>query len=205
MNRLVRGALAVLAITMASSKLAHPQALVPSNAPLRPGDRLLVKVWVDTVFADSARIDQSGNVILPRFGSISLVGVSADAVADSVRRAYNHLIRSTAIEVTPLRRITVVGEVKKPGTYYLETLATLRDAMAMAGGVTDIGSTGHIVVIRDSTRIAFDRWEGRNDPAMVVQSGDVLYVDREPWLKRNVFSIISGLGLLLSLIYTVRR
>jgi polysaccharide export outer membrane protein len=173
---------------------------------LRAGDRLLIKVWVDTVFADSVRIDGAGVAILPRVGAISVAGVRSDAIADSVRRVYARFIRTAAVEVTPLRRITVLGEVKRPATYYVETASTLRDAVAIAGGISDIGATGHAIVYREpGDRIRFEQWEQRRDSAAVVHSGDVVWIDREPWLKRNIFSLVSGLGLVLSLLYTARR
>lgn len=202
MHRLVRGALFVLFLTAAQRSAAQQQSSDPANAPLRPGDRLLVKVWLDTTFADTVRIDETGAAILPRLGPLPLTGLSSSVVADSVRRAYTRVIRTPAIEVTPLRRVTVLGEVNKPATYYMETRATLREAVALAGGVTPIGSLGHIVVIRDSTRIVFEKWEQRGEAAAVLRSGDIVWLDREPWIKLNIFSVISGMGVLVSVLYT---
>src|SRR5207344_1781553 len=99
--------------------------------------------------------------------------------------AYTRVTRTPSIEVTPLRRVTVIGEVKKPATYFVETMATLREAVALAGGLTEIGSLGRVTVIRDSARLAFDKWEQRRDSEVIMRSGDVVWVDREPWLKRN--------------------
>jgi protein involved in polysaccharide export with SLBB domain len=205
MNRLVRGALSVLAAAMALSSAAHPQASDPPNAPLRPGDRLLVKIWLDTTFADTVRIDETGAAMLPRLGPLHITDLMARLVADSVRRAYTRVTRTPAIEVTPLRRVTVLGEVKRPATYYMETQTTLRDAVALAGGVTDIGALSRVTVIRNATRLVVKKWEERDDAMTIIHSGDVLWVDREPWLKRNIFSVISGLGVLFSVIYTAVR
>jgi hypothetical protein len=84
-------------------------------------------------------------------------------------------------------------------------MVTVREAVALAGGVTDIGLQGHVTVIRDSARLVFDKWEQRRDKDVIIRSGDVVWVDREPWLKRNIFSVISGLGVLFSVIYTATR
>ena len=134
-----------------------------------------------------------------------ITDLSSNAIADSVRRAYTRVTRTPSIEVTPLRRVTVIGEVKKPATYFVETMATLREAVALAGGVTDIGTLGHITIVRDSTRLVIDKWEQRRDAQTIIRSGDVVWVDREPWLKRNIFSVISGLGVLFSVLYTATR
>ena len=99
----------------------------------------------------------------------------------------------------------MIGEVKKPATYFVETMATLREAVALAGGVTEIGSLGHVTVVRDSARLVIEKWEQRRDAQTIIRSGDVVWVDREPWLKRNVFSVISGLGVLFSVLYSATR
>jgi protein involved in polysaccharide export with SLBB domain len=205
MNRLMRGALLAFAVSMALTSAAHPQASDPSNAPLRPGDRLLVKIWLDTALADTVRIDETGTAMLPRLGQMRITDLLSSLVADSVRRAYTRVTRTPYIEVTPLRRITILGEVKRPATYYMETMSTMRDAVALAGGVTDIGTISRITVIRDSSRLVVDKWEQRGDSSVIVRSGDVVWVEREPWLKRNLFSVISGLGVLFSVLYTATR
>jgi protein involved in polysaccharide export with SLBB domain len=106
MNRSMSGALLAFAVSMALTSAAHPQASDPSNAPLRPGDRLLVKIWLDTAFADTVRIDETGAAMLPRLGPMHITDLSSNAVADSVRRAYTRVTRTPSIEVTPLRRVT---------------------------------------------------------------------------------------------------
>ena len=205
MNRFMRGSLLAFAVLMALTSAAHPQVSDPSNAPLRPGDRLLVKIWLDTAFADTVRIDETGAAMLPRLGPMRITDLMSNAIADSVRSAYTRVTRTPSIEVTPLRRVTVIGEVRRPATYFMETLATLREAVALAGGVTEIGSLARVTVVRDSRRIVVDKWEERRDDPTIVRSGDVVWVDRESWLKRNLFSVISGLGVLFSVLYTATR
>src|SRR3954470_12169419 len=126
MNRFMKGVLLAIATTVAMTSAAHPQASDPSTAPLRAGDRLLIKIWLDTTFADTVRIDETGAAMLPRLGPMRITDLSSNAIADSVRRAYTRVTRTPAIEVTPLRRITLLGEVRRPATYYMETSTTLR-------------------------------------------------------------------------------
>jgi polysaccharide export outer membrane protein len=194
-----------VAALAALSQAAYAQASDPVAAPLRVGDRVLIKLWVDTTFSDTVRIDETGNLVLPRLGSLCVRDVSSLALADSVRRAYTQVIRADAVEVVPLRRITVLGEVRKPGTYFVEPRSTVRDAIAAAGGMTDISSDGRVTVLRDSSRLVFKNWQRRADAAVVVRSGDVMWVDRESWMKRNLFSVISGVGVLFTMGYTLLR
>jgi len=205
MHRLVTHALCSVAACLALSRAAYSQASDPAAAPLRVGDRVLIKLWVDTTFADTVRIDETGNLVLPRLGSLCVRDIPTLALADSVRRAYTQVIRADAVEVIPLRRVTVLGEVRKPGTYFIEPRSTVRDAIAAAGGMTDISAEGRVVVLRGDSRLVFNKWQRRADADVVVRSGDVMWVDRESWMKRNLFSVISGIGVLFTIGYSLLR
>lgn len=175
------------------------------DAPLAAGDRVLIKVWTDSVFADTARVSADGIVILPRLGPLSIAGVRATMVSDSIRRAYARLITPAAVEITPLIRTTVIGDVRRPAPYFLEPGATLRDAVASAGGITEIGRTGRVVLVRDSRRTRVSDWQSRTDDGTQLQSGDVVLVERESWFKRNVFTVVSGVGVVISLVLSLTR
>lgn len=205
MYLILRGVLIAAAVVALCSTAAAGQAPVVNDAPLLFGDRVVVKIWLDTTFADTVRVDQTGSLTLPRVGPLSVANLPASQVADSVRSAYARVTRTLAIEVTPLRRVTVGGEVRDPGVYYLETHATVREAVSHAGGITDIGSTGSLRLMRGGATQEVMGWEARSDDEMIVRSSDVVWLNREPWVKRNVLGIVSGVGLLLSVILSVTR
>ncbi|HEY5219662.1 MAG TPA: polysaccharide biosynthesis/export family protein [Gemmatimonadaceae bacterium] len=177
----------------------------PASLPLRPGDRAVIRIWADSSLMDTLRVDDNGSIMLPRIGPMSIAGVPAPAIGDSIRKAYAALLRPVSIEVTPLRRVSVVGEVHKPGVLYLETNTTVRDAVAQAGGVDDIGRENPIILMRDGVEVRLDNWMRRNDATSLVHSGDVVIVQRDSWVKRNAFSIVSGIGLVVSLLITATR
>ncbi len=195
--------LTVIALTAALARTTHAQNGDPAATPLRPGDRLVVKLWTDTSLADTLQIDQQVRVILPQLGALPLAGVPASNIADSVRSAYSRIFRPVAVDITPLRRVTVVGEVLKPNVYYLDMSSTVREAIALAGGITDIGINDPVFLIRDDSTYSVRDWDVRSDPFVVLQSDDIVAVHRESWLKRNIFSVISGVGIVASLMITI--
>ncbi|OYV65388.1 MAG: hypothetical protein B7Z72_12320, partial [Gemmatimonadetes bacterium 21-71-4] len=199
MHSLNRFAAAVLALAVLHAPPARAQTPDPAALPLHPGDRVLVRIFADTSLSDTLHVDHDGSVMLPRLGPLSLANVPASAVGDSVRKAYSTILRPVAVEVTPLRRVSVVGEVRKPDVLFLETRATVRDAISLAGGIDDIGQTDPVLLMRNGRDIPLDHWRSRGDPEVIVRSGDVVIVQREPWVKRNIFSIISGVGIVVSL------
>ena len=174
------------------------------DRPLVDGDRVLIKLWMDSIFADTARVQQ-GAIMLPRLGPMSVTGIPAELVADSVRRAYSSVFRPVTAEITALRRVTVLGEVRSPRVYYFEPGTRVREAIATAGGIPESGKSGYVTVLRDSTRTRLRDWQLRTDDESIVQSGDVLVVDRESWFKRNAFTVVSGTSVLLSIIITLTQ
>lgn len=185
-----------------SSIAAAQRGSADVNA-MRPGDRVLVRVWIDSSFADTARIDSRGVLVLPAVGPLPMQGLGPGDVADSVRRAYDRMLRRPAVEVIPLRRVVVSGEVKRPGIYFVEPQSTIREAVAVAGGVSDAGLARTLSVSRDSTTIRLRDWDRR--PDALIESGDVIWIGRESWLRRNSLTVVSGMSVLLSLIITLAR
>jgi protein involved in polysaccharide export with SLBB domain len=175
------------------------------DQPLRDGDRILLKIWTDTIFGDTARVQQGSIVILPRLGAVSIASIPANRVADSLRSAYARLLRDAAIEVTPLRRVTVSGAVRNPGLYFLDTQSTVREAIAIAGGISDAGVTSHLTLLRDSSRIRMKDWQVATGETATVHSGDIVIVDRQSWLRQNAFTVVSGVSVLFSIILTLSK
>lgn len=197
--------ISIFAVMLLAAQTALGQGSTAQNLPLHTGDRVLVRILVDSSRSDSVIVQENGSIMLPQLGPLKISGVSALAIGDSVRAAYALLFNPVAVEVTPLRRVSVVGEVNKPDVFYLETQATIRDAIARAGGVDEIGREDPVILIRGGQELHLNHWRTRGDDQAFVQSGDVIVVKRESWFKRNIFSIISGVGLVVSLLITATR
>ncbi len=73
------------------------------------------------------------------------------------------------IFVPRAQRFYVTGQVRNPGAYVLEMNLTVLQAISMAGGVTDRGSTGRVRIIRNQKE--FDV-----KPADIVQADDTIVV-----------------------------
>lgn len=192
-------------VTLILLCVSAPAAAQVRDRPLQDGDRILLKIWTDTIFADTLRVQSNGRVVLPRIGDLNVQRLPPRDIPDSVRHAYTSLLRTATVEVTPLRRVTVLGEVQKPSIYFLEPEASLRDAVALAGGVTEIGVSGHVTVVRGAGRTKVADWQRRTGDDAAVQSGDIVIVDRESWFKRNAFTVVSAAGVLLSIVLSLSR
>ena len=172
---------------------------------MRSGDRVLVWVPADSLRRDTLIVEGNGFIALPRVGRINASHIPSSELADSIRGRYRHVLRLEDVLVVPLRRVSVLGEVRMPGIYYLGLASTLRDAVALAQGVTDIGNPCCMTVVRDSSRKRVRDWQTRPSSELELASGDAIIVDREAWFKRNVFSVISGTAILVSTILALKR
>jgi len=189
---------ACLAVGAAS---VHAQA----SAPLSPGDRVFVRAGSDTTWSDSLTVDAEGRIFLPRIGALDLRAVPAVAVPAAVRQALGSVYRLADATVVPLRRVTVSGEVRKPGVYYLPVEASLGDAVAIAQGATEIGNLERLTLVRGGTTSRLRHWTTTARGAQAVASGDLLVLERDPWLKRNALSLISTVALLITTVVAVTR
>jgi protein involved in polysaccharide export with SLBB domain len=207
MIRLAKRLLSVLAVTLLALGIPAPVVAQsrpdPQRTPLAPGDKLLLKIWLDSSYVDSVRIDQSSSVVLPRVGVVSLKGVPIESIADSVRSAYKAVLRTKSIEVTPLRRVGVVGDVRKPDVYYVDVTTNLRDAIALAGGVAEIGRPDFVSVIRNGQRTKVTDWENAASEWAPLISGDEIIVSRQSFLERNAIAVITAVSVLASIIFTI--
>jgi polysaccharide export outer membrane protein len=175
------------------------------SAPLRPGDRVLVSNPADSSRREEFEIDGAGRVFLPRVGAVQVTSYAATDVADSIRARYRRIQRVDDVYVQVFRRISLLGELRAPGIYLIEPSLTLRDAVAKAGGVSEIGVSCCLEIVRGGARIALREWRWMPDTSLVLESGDVIVVEREPWLKRNLLATISGVAVLLSTVALLAR
>ena len=83
------------------------------------------------------------------------------------------------------RKVSVIGQVRKPGRYGYHEGMTLVEAIAMAGGTTDSAVLRSIQVTRNQGDAAVyevpfrDITQGR-EPAFPLIPGDIIFVEESP-------------------------
>jgi polysaccharide export outer membrane protein len=118
-----------------------------------PGDLLHVTVLREPDLEQRVRVRDSGDVNLPLIGNVHVAGLdpaaASDAIAaDYVRGSYlKHPNVTVFVEEFATQRVSVLGQVAKPGTYAITAPRTLLDLLAMAGGLTQLADR-HIMVER---------------------------------------------------------
>jgi protein involved in polysaccharide export with SLBB domain len=211
--RMVRLAPLVLALLACAAPLrAQDSASTSVAAPaqdqgawLQPGDVIKVTIWREADLSGEFRVNEDGMVMLPMLGAVRAVGVPVAELRATLVRGYSRQLANPSIDITPLRRIFVLGQVARPGPYAVDPTITLAGAVAMAGGATGAGDLRRIFLVRQGsvyqTRERVAPLATLNN--MAVRSGDQVFVAERSWLERNgtvvVGMALSVVGLLISL------
>lgn len=208
MRRLSLGLLVASALVMGSGCAAHSGVPHLTGTPITPdavypGDRVAVKVWDVKEMNDTFTVARTGEVILPRLGSISAGGRDPGVLEDSLRRAYTTFFEAPSVEVILLRRVGVHGAVESPDLYHVDLTMTLRDVVARAGGLTDAGDPKDITVQRGERTFRVRASDGGAIPAVLLRSGDQVVVGRRNWVTRNPVATLGTVTGLLTFAATV--
>lgn len=201
---LLSAALLLTAGTAAAQNGAEPAAVPPVAQPseisdtsaitLRPGDLLRIQVWREPDLAGEFQVDVDGVVILPLIGEKRVTGIPVRRLREVLIEDYQVHLRNPSINITPLRRIHVLGAVRQGGVYPVDPTVTLADAVALAGGTVEGGDLRRIRIVRRGEVIRERVAAGETLREVDLRSGDQIYVERRPWIQRNGATLI-GMGI----------
>ncbi|MBS1502291.1 MAG: SLBB domain-containing protein, partial [Bacteroidetes bacterium] len=130
----------------------------PVNYIIGPNDQININIYGRSVANWKLTVSPEGNINIPGTGLINVAGKTIEQATQIIKgrlAANNYAINngtSVLVSLGNIRSIKVimVGEVVKPGTYTLPSLATVFNALYAAGGPSDNGSFRQIEIIRDN-------------------------------------------------------
>jgi protein involved in polysaccharide export with SLBB domain len=152
---------------------------------LGPGDELSISIWGGVSQNLLRQIDREGGIALPEAGVVQLAGVTLGKAQSIIQSALESQFRNTHAVVTVARlrsiRIFVVGDVQRPGSYEVSSLASPVSALYAAGGPTAVGSLRVLKHFRNEKQIGeIDLYDfmlhGIRSDEDRLQSGDTLLV-----------------------------
>jgi protein involved in polysaccharide export with SLBB domain len=130
----------------------------PMNYILGPGDELQVSVYGVQEYNANIPVSVEGKITIQYVGQISVSGMSVEAATQKIKAAIAKVystVRSgqsqVSVSLSQIRtiKITVVGG-KQPGNYSISSLATVYNALHLAGGPGKNGSYRNIELIRNN-------------------------------------------------------
>ena len=152
--------------------IAMEDALKASAGSLGPGDVFEVRVYNEASLTGVYRVTPEGAIDFPLVGAVQVIGLSPNAVEKAIRSALQGgFIRNPHVTVYVKeynsKKIFVLGEVHRPGTFVFQDDMTVVQAVTMAGGFRPTAHKDGTIV----TRIAQGKERRIPVPVASISSG----------------------------------
>jgi polysaccharide biosynthesis/export protein/SLBB domain-containing protein len=173
----------------------------------QPGDRVRLQVDSEPQLNDTFPVGPNQELVLPVVGVISLHGVLRADLQAAMTRELSRMLRDPIVRATALIRVSVVGEVNKPGFYLLPPTSVVSDALTAASGPTQNASVEKMYVERGGRRLIegqpFQQMiaEGRTLDDAHIRPGDKIVVPVAN--QGNFFETVRTISIILSIPLTI--
>jgi polysaccharide export outer membrane protein len=158
------------------------------------GDVLHVRVLEAPELEQSARVTDAGTLTLILGGNVQVVGFTPAEAAQAIAQVLvhgNYVLTphvSVTLDQTITQNVTIMGQVRSPGSYAIGTPRPILDVLALAGGLTEVADrkvtiqrhatkTRNVFVLSNSANSALDAniavFPG---DTVIVPKADVVYI-----------------------------
>ena len=162
----------------------------PQNYIIGPNDQLIVDIFGVSDLQQKLIVSPEGFIRFPNYGPIKVAGQSIEVartlIKNSLKKIYPGLSNGTVgiqVSIGQIRtiRVTLIGEVQRPGNYNISSLSTLMNALYASGGPSKTGSFRRIDLVRNGKiTSSFDLYDfllkGDLSKNLLLQDGDVIRV-----------------------------
>jgi polysaccharide export outer membrane protein len=166
-------------------------------------------------------VDNMGYIEIPILGKIKVSNLTLAQAKDAISlQAKLYFLNPTVIVKNKSFKITLLGEVAKPGLLYIATpKVNILDAIGMGGDLTSVSKRDNILLIRQNDnntlsfiRINLTKSDILRSPYYYLQSNDVIYVEpnnskaitADATFSRGL-TVVSSLLSLISIILLIAR
>jgi len=145
------------ALAAAADVLKPPAAAAPGEAEYRlgPEDVIEVFVWKEPELSTTVVIRPDGRISLPLANELEASGKTAVELQQEITaRLSKHVVQpvvNVMVKQVNSLKISVLGEVRRPDVYRIKNRVTVLDAIAMAGGFTDLARPNRVIVLRNTS------------------------------------------------------
>ncbi len=156
------------------------------------GDQLKMEVFGRPEMDTTTYVSDDGTIRIPLAGAVPVAGLSPIEAGQKIETALRdgQFLVDPHVTITVVQsrsqRVSVLGEVRQPGRYPIESNTTVLDLLAQAGGATEKGSETIFILRPDSAgklqRLPVDlkgaTSAGESTPAVLqtLQAGDSIFV-----------------------------
>ena len=157
---------------------------------LGPGDVLKVVTFQHDEISGEFPVEEDGTITFPLLGKVQVAGLSTAEAAAEIERLlekdfYVDVQVQAEVKEYRSRPVTVLGEVREPGTYYLRGPTTVAQILAEAGGLKPSAGatvevrrqeTEHGVQVQKVYSFSTDRLGTGEIQGLLLKAGDIVSV-----------------------------
>jgi len=152
-----------------------------------PGNVLDINVLGESELSLPVLVTEAGTISYPLLGEVSVAGFTPMKLERRLEEllAENYLVSPrVTIFIREYGKISVLGQIKKPGSYQYREQLTVTGAIALGGGLTDIADPNDTQVIRSEdggkkvmrVRLKDILEGGEEEDDVVLRPGDIVFV-----------------------------
>jgi polysaccharide export outer membrane protein len=146
-------------------------------------------------------VDNSGDIEIPNFGKIHVKDLNIEQISDIIKLKVSEYIKKPVVFVRIQNfRITVLGDVKNPGTIQVPNdKISIIEAIGIAGDLNITAKRNNISVLREVNGVTkkfsidFNKSDLFNSPVYYLCQNDIVYVEpNQAKVNSSIISSASG-------------
>jgi polysaccharide biosynthesis/export protein len=126
---------------------------LPTDYVIGVEDVLSVVFWREKDMSADVVVRPDGKISLPMLNDVTAAGLTPEALAAVIAQAGTKFVRDAGATVIVKeirsRKVYIIGEVAKPGTFQLGSEMTVLQAIGEAGGFVEGADKGDIIIVRN--------------------------------------------------------
>ncbi|MBN1567584.1 MAG: polysaccharide biosynthesis/export family protein [Acidobacteria bacterium] len=176
-------------VVLSNQAPSSPAPDVPEAFVIGLEDVLSVGVWKEPdLSVKEVVVRPDGKISLPLISDIQASGLTPKQLQDRIAEKLKEFVASPTVTVSVLKiasqSVSIVGQVARPGSYFLGSPMTVLELLARAGGFREEANAKKIAIVRKengkTSYFSFNYKEvskGRNlQQNIVLKNGDVVIV-----------------------------
>src|SRR5262245_20820626 len=136
-----------------STAVAAAATVLPKNYVIGVEDVLTVVFWRDKELSAEVVVRPDGKISLPMLNDVAAAGMTPEQLGQQVEQAATKFVRDAGATVIVKeirsRKVYVIGEVAKPGTFQLGSDMNVLQIIAEAGGLLEDAKKDDVTIVRN--------------------------------------------------------
>lgn len=206
-----------LSITVSSLDL---EAAIPFNLPTAGNTPGNAGYTSGAPSSSGYLVDKEGNIDFPVLGKIKIAGLNRETVTSELKDKLKDYLKEPIVNIKIQNfKITVLGEVARPGTFYIPNeRVTIFEAIGIAGDLNITGVRDNVLVVREignekvKYRVDLTSDKILESPVYYLNQNDLVYItpnrtkiNSSAVNPSNASLILSSVSLIITTLFLITK